>query len=217
MYQHGKRTKQPRSFKILLGVAGILGLAIVVAAVILVRDSGKQSEQKSGGTIVTEIGEDGEDSLKIDEPMFSFELPVDWKLAERRNDEHTNFYIWNSTKQGGNDRKLTLHIDRLPQSYKLVKMLPLSPSDDKFILGNISDDCADFASTQGNAAVEAKWEGVIFMCDPIRNNQTIGTGSVEGGIGSSLKGHNYFFYYEDHNIHPDNNILTKAIRSFRAK
>lgn len=217
MYQHGKRTKPPFSFRILLGVAAIVGMTLIVTAVILSKDLGNRTTPVTGAEIVTEIGEDGSDKIKIDEPLFYMELPVDWKLQERRNDENINFYAWVSTRQGGADRKLTLYIDRLPQNHKLVRLLPLTSSNDRFILGNVSDDCANFVNVKGTEPVEAKWENVAFMCDPIINNQTIGTGTEQGGIAANLKGHKYFFFYEDHNIYPEDSILIQALKSFRAR
>ena len=53
--------------------------------------------------------------------------------------------------------------------------------------------------------------------DPISANQTIGTGTVQSGIAAKIGQHKYFFYYEDHNIRPDDKILQDALRSFVAR
>src|SRR5690606_5693027 len=119
---------------------------------------------------------------------------------------------------------LLLHIDVMPASYKITRIQPLVVSGNGFNLGNLSGHCISFAKdadavrqSQGNAPVEAKWEDVLFMCDPIEANQTIGTGTAEGGIAAKIGKHKFFFYYEDHNIRPDDRILQNALRSFRAR
>lgn len=224
MYQHGKRTKQPRGAAVFLATLGIIGVVVLVAWYIVHKDIAGSSGPKTQVPIITEIGEDKKDVIQINEPLFTFELPADWKQTNRVQSQAANFYEWRSTKAGADDRRLLLHIDTMPQSYKIVRMQPITPNGGKFILGNLSDECINFAKdagneqrAQGNAPVEAKWENVSFMCDPINANQTIGTGTVEGGIAAKLGSHNYFFYFEDHNIHPDSKILSDALKSFVAR
>lgn len=226
MYQHGKRTKAPRNASVFLAALIIIGAVVLVAWYIVHKDVGNSTGPKTDVPIVTEVGVgDGGDKLRVDESLFSFELPADWKLLERKSDsDNINAYIYTATKKGADDRKLTIHVDIMPRSYKLVKMWPISPNGSKFSLGNLSGDCLNFAGgagarqqTQGNAPVPAKWENVSFVCDPIKNNQTIGTGTPDASIGTKLGQHTYFFYFEDHNIYPDDNILRGVLTSFQAK
>ena len=221
MYQHGKRTTRPKDKKVFLKTAFVLGIALIVVAIILRRDLSTSTKEKTTVPIVTEVGEVKGDVIKINEPLFVMELPADWSQTDRKNESYANYYEWHSSKKGGNDRRLLLHIDIMPTSYKITRLLPLIVSVNKFNQGNISGHCVNFATAAvnngSNAPVEAKWEGVTFVCDPIEANQTVGTGLAADGIGAKLGTHRFFFYYEDHNIRPDDKILQDAVRSFQAK
>lgn len=196
----------------------------MVAALILQNDLTTSTDEKTTVPIVTQIEEEKDNTVSIDEPLFTLELPEDWKQTNRVQERYANYYEWRATKQGADNRTIRLHIDILPPTYKVVRMQPLTPSENKFLVGELSGNCINFASdagtgqrASGNAPVEAKWENITFMCDPISNNQTIGTGTEASGIAAKLGGHNYFFYYEDHNIRPDDRIFQDALRSFRIK
>lgn len=224
MYQHGKRTKRVKNPKVMLQTALVLGAALIAVAFVLHRDLATSGDERSTVPIITEVTEEKEDTIKINEPLFTMELPSDWVLKNRFQHNNANYYEWAATKQGIDDRRLLLHIDVMPASYKITRMQPLVVSGNGFNLGNLSGHCISFAKdadavrqSRGNAPVEAKWEDVLFMCDPIEANQTIGTGTAEGGIAAAIGKHSYFFYYEDHNIRPDDRILQNALRSFRAR
>jgi hypothetical protein len=199
-----------------------LGVIMLVGWYIVQNDVGNTTGPKTNVPIVTEVGfgEDGA-TIEVNEPLFSFKLPVDWKLQERKSDPpNINAYTWVATNDGQDDRKLTLHVDIMPQSYKLVKMWPIMPNNNALSLGNLSDDCINFAGTnhsQSTAPVPAKWENVSFTCDPIKNNQTIGTGTPGSSIGTEIGNHTFFFFYEDYNIYPDDGILRGVLQSFQTK
>lgn len=224
MYQHGRRTKRPRNTALFFGTIVIIGVVVLLSWLIVRRDLGSSTGPKSTVPIVTEIGAEEEDTVTLEEPLFRLELPADWTLYERRNESYINAYTWRSTKEGANDRTLTLHINIMPAEYKLARLQPVIPDNNRLLLGNISDDCVNFAggpdraqNNQDNTPFEAKWENVRFMCDPISENQTIGTGTIDGGIATRLKGNTFFFYYQDRNIRPDNKIFRSIIESFVAK
>jgi len=224
MYQHGKKTRRKSNPKVFLHAAFVLGLALIVVALILHKDIVTNEGEHTTVPILTEVSETKGEVIDINEPLFSFQLPKDWIKSNRVQNTAGNYYEWKSTKQGGDDRRLQLHIDIMPASYKLVRLMPINPNGNKLSVGNLSGNCIDFAKdagsqqrSQGNAPVEAKWEGVPFLCDPINANQTIGTGNPETGIATKVGSHNYFFYFEDHNIRPDDNILPAILKSFTAK
>lgn len=200
-------------------MALILGAAIVVGAFILHKDISTGSDERTTVPILTEVAESDKDVVKVNEPQFYLELPSDWVKSKRVQTNSANFYEWKSTKKGADDRRLLLHIDTMPASYKINKLLPLTPNGYSVIQGNLSSECSNFstAKSSGTNTVEARWEDVTFVCDPIVNNQTIGTGTAGTGIGTKIGSHTYFFYYEDHNIRPDSAILTDAVKSFKAK
>jgi hypothetical protein len=223
MYQHGKRTKSPHSMSVFLATVVFVGILILIGWYIVHKDIGNTTAPKTNVPIVTEVGTGtGDEKLIVEETLFKMELPTNWKLQEKKTDiPNINAYIWVSTSKGADDRRLTLHIDIMPTSYKLVKMQPLTANGATFLVGNVSDDCINFANTAGQvsstAPVPARWENVNFICDPIKNNQTIGTGTPGASIGTKLGSHTYYFYYEDYNIYPDNNILREVLQSFIAK
>lgn len=228
MYQHGKRTKIKSNPKAFLQFIFVLGFFFVATAIILRNDIAGSDDEKTTVPIVSEVAGASDKSLMVNEPLFSMKLPEDWSLSNRVQANYANYYEWRSSKKGGDDRLLRLHINIMPQSYKIVRMQPIMPDGNKLKLGNLSSSCIDFAIGAGtvqrpsdNASAEAKWENVSFICDPINNNQTIGTGVPGGGIGATMSGSQgqstFFFYYEDHNIRPDDEILRSALSSFTAK
>lgn len=229
MYQHGKRSRRQKNPRVYLQAAALLGVSLIGVAWILHRDLNIDSQEKTAVPIITEVLGAEEDTITINEPLFTLALPADWKQTNRVQNHVSNFYEWHSTKRGGDDRLLRLHIDTMPPSYKIVRMQPLYVNGRGFRLGNLSDNCMNFAKdagtrqrAQGNAPVEAKWENVTFMCDPINANQTVGTGMFESGIAATLVGsdgrpHSFFFYWEDHNIRPDDKIFQNILKSFQIR
>lgn len=219
LYQHGKRTARQKDRKIFLKVAFVFAVALIGAAWILHKDLATDSKERTTVPIVTNVSEEQGDTIDINEPLFTMKLPSDWKLNRRVQEHYANFYEWQSTRPGANDRILRLHIDILPASYKVVRLQSLIVNGNRFTLGSLSDNCRNFAQLQDNqnAPVEAKWDNITFICDPINANQTIGTGTADGGIAARMGGHQYFFYWEDHNIRPDDQILINAIKSFQSR
>ncbi|MCA9347961.1 hypothetical protein KC867_00965 [Candidatus Saccharibacteria bacterium] len=230
MYQHGKRARRKVGPKVFLQFAFILGLSFVIVALILKNDLSTGKKEKTNVPILSEVKANQDATISIHEPLFSLDLPQDWIQSNRVQNHVSNYYEWQSTKQGGDDRSLQLHIDTMPASHKLVRMLPLTVSGNKFMVGNVSNDCVNYAKdigtrldseANGNHPVEAKWENVTFMCDPITSNQTVGTGLVGGGIAADIVGvdnvsHSFFFYYEDRNVRMDDSILVNIVKSFEA-
>lgn len=227
MYQLGKRTKKKSNPKAFVQFALVLGISFVAVVLILKNDTAITSKEKTTVPIVSEVAGATDDSFDVNESLFGMKLPSDWKLSQRVQAHYANYYEWRSTKQGGDDRLLRLHINKMPESYKLVRMVSIVPKDNKLSVGNISGNCANFATglnaslSNNNQPAEAKWENVSFICDPIENNQTIGTGTPGGSIPTTLKTSqgdtSLFFYYEDHNIRPDDQIFKSALNSFYTK
>jgi hypothetical protein len=224
MYQHGKRVQRPHNYKIFLATIAIIGGVVLGAWFMIHKDIGNATAPKTNVPIVSTVGASAGDTITINETLFTFELPKDWRLKEEVHQTYRNSWTWKGTKQGGDDRTIILHVDVMPLDYKLVKMLPVTSNGDKFLLGTLSDDCANFSGgpstakrNDSNAPFAAKWQDVNFICDPISTNQTTGTGSKADGIGVPLGRHKFFFYYEDHNIRPDNTIFRDAVLSFKAK
>lgn len=226
MYQHGKRTKRKSNPKIFVQAVFVFGLSLIIVAYILRNDMTANHTEKTAVPIVTEVTKGKEEKTKINEPLFSLELPNDWERVGRVQNSSANYYEWHSTTKGGDDRSLKLHIDILPATYKLVRILPVTVNGTSLSLGNVSGNCMDFAKditpgSNDNSVVTAKWENVVFNCDPINANQTIGTGTVGASIGSIMEGssgkHNFFFVYSDHNVRIDDRIFIEIVKSFRIR
>lgn len=222
MYQHGKKPRRKSNPKVFTHTVALLGVTLVAVALILSKDVAPITDKHETVPLYTTIGEDEKDTITVKEPLFSLELPSDWVKFQRVQSKVANYYEWRSTKKHADDRRLQLHIDVMPTNHKFTRLLPLTENGNKFMVGNISGVCRDFAvALSGNAPVDAKWSGITFTCDPISINQTVGTASESGSIGTLLSGnsggsHRYYFFYEDHNISPDNRIFEDALRSFRA-
>lgn len=219
MYQHGRRTRQPRNMAVFLATIAIVGVVVIVAWYIVHKDIAGKTDPKTTIPIVTEVVSSEGDVKKINENYFSMELPADWEFVEHKTGNRINAYIYKSTAKGKNDRMLYVHVDVMPPTYKIVKMQPVYPDGNKLRLGNLSGDCTGFGQhdESSNAEFEAKWENVTFICDPIEANQTIGTGNTTSGISTKLGNHTYFFYFEDHNINPDSIMFRDILQSFIAK
>lgn len=204
-------------------VAVVLGVAVVVGALILQRDLYMGKQAKTSSELVTNISDAPKDVIEVDEPQFYLELPSDWKFVRHNNSGVVNYYEWQSTKTGESDRRLFLHVNKMPPSYKIVKIVPLEVNGEGFTPGNVSPNCITFAKEKGredgtnNAEVEAKWEQVRFICDPVSANQTIGTGTEADGVAAKIGNQRFFFYFEDHNVRPNDQIFINIIKSFRAK
>lgn len=223
MYQHGKKTKRKSNPKVFLNVAFVFGISLIIVAFILQKDIVNEEGQRTTVPILTEVTESLGEVVEVNEPSFSMKLPKDWVKSNRVQTDVANYYEWKSTKKGANDRILRLHMDIMPPNYKIVRLFPITPNGNMLSLGNLSVNCIDFAKdaeaqikAQGNAPVEAKWENVTFACDPISANQTIGTGTEGSGISTKIGSHSYFFFFEDSNVYPDDNILPAVLKSFEA-
>jgi hypothetical protein len=161
----------------------------------------------------------------IDEPMFSLDVPADWKLANRQTSP-VDSYTWESTDSKAAGRAITLYIDTLPTTMGVNRALSVQANGSSITaIGDVSDNCASFTSpTAGQPAVAtpAKWGGAAFLCDlgnyerdvvGIVSNDGINKLNVAGQTGM----HSLFFTYTDNNIQPDFNIFISALQSFRLK
>ena len=162
----------------------------------------------------------------IDEPLYSFTLPPDWKLKAKVNSPREQSVSWRATKKGEDNRTLILYIDTIPADLAVNRLLPVEITGDSMSHGQISDNCANFtlnSNPQSKMPLPAKWQHVDFICDvPNFVQNKVGVGAVGPLNTLSIKGptkdmHRYFLIYTDHNIQPDYTILYNAIRSFKAK
>lgn len=222
MYQHGRKSKRKSGGKVFLQSITVLGLALVIGAYFLHKDLASSTSEKSTVPILTEVKDENADATEIREAEFSMKVPNGWTKTKRVQSNGANYYEY-TTSEKGQDRKLLVHVGTMPEVYKITRLQPIYANGNKLRLGNLSSNCADFAgsaSSGSNEPLSAKWENITFICDPIVNNQTIGTGTSDSGIATQVQGNSgsrkFFFYYEDHNIRPDDKILTDILRTFEA-
>src|SRR5690606_31775928 len=124
-----------------------------------------------------------------------------------------------------------IYVDIIPTNYAVNRVMPVAARGANIVPNDISNNCSTFTKggiaeagqAQFLADENAKWQGEDFLCDlaQVTDNE-IGTSSAEGINTVTVTGpkagkHKYFFLYVDHNIQPNYNIFTNAIRSFKAK
>lgn len=214
----------------------VIGLSILVlggiTALVLADVRKSQSTEISGKAhTILQANDDSINRFRVNEALFTMELPGDWKELKRQNDQTENSITWQSTKSSGDGRSLKLYIDIIPTSLAVNRLMPVLAQGNMIVPGDISENCATF--TQGGTLnvhdaaklkeTPAKWNKVDFICDlPRVNDSRVGTGSAEGKNTVTVTGptkgtHKYFFLYTDHNIQPNHEILTNALRGFTAK
>ena len=225
-----KPAKRRRKTVLVIALTSLLimgGIGYVVR-----RDINKNSNnQVTGKTqVILQAKDDSVNRLNINEALFNMVLPADWKEIKRQNDQIENSITWASTAQGGG-RTLKLYIDLIPVTRAVNRELAITAQGDTILVGDISENCATFTKggTQNvhEAALlketPAKWNTVDFICDlPRVSDNVVGTGSTEGvntvTLTGPLKGtHKYFFMYTEHSSQANYEILSNALRSFKAK
>jgi hypothetical protein len=231
-YRYGHRSERHRPRKVLLVLAGSLLILSLIGGLVFsdLRRNGSQSVEGESKTVTQVIG-DSVQRIAIDEPLYSFELPGDWKEIGRQSTPNEHSVSWQASKKGEDNRYLTLYVDVIPPDIAVNRLLPVSAQGATLSYGDISEKCETFT---GNGTVDAsrgtqlkpapaKWQGVSFICNlPRMVDNQIGTGSSEGinqvtVTGPGKGAHRYFFLYTDRNIQPNYNILYEAVRSFHAK
>lgn len=197
-------------------------------------DVNKSTSIKTGDQTATSYYDAGKNDTKlvIDEKLYSFALPSDWKEVSRSKTP-TDLYIeWQSTEKNYEARTLKLHIDTIPKDFGVNKIIPISVVNNRLVPGDLSDNCANFNTEKYQSGptvqkviekIAAKWEQANFTCD-IGNHErnVIGTAVVNGDYNLALQNssgekHSFFFVYTDHTINPDYQIVNDVLRSFKMK
>lgn len=229
MYQIGHRAFHSKRY---LAVAVVVLLVILCAGLLIWRDLGRNNASTTDSSPVVTTTEQIVQAAKvrIDEPLFSLELPNAWEEVRRQQDPE-QIIEWKGTTRDDNAQSMVLYIDTIPETMAVNRLLPVAAEGSRLSVGNISDNCTAFTDggdltpqTLSNARpTAAKWEQVDFICDlPNYLRNVIGTGSV-GNInrvrvaGSQGAEHSYFFVYTDHGAHPDDSTAVAIIKSFQAK
>jgi hypothetical protein len=223
MYQLGKRSTHTKRALLVALVALLIALAttgLLLANHYLKPDT-KLAQAQGLVTVVT--AQRGE-VQQINEPVFSLEIPKNWKAVTAPKNPY-NIYSWRGTTTEDAPRSLDIYVDTIPANFVVNRLMPVQVADNRLvILNTVSDNCANFTGigtqTPKPDSVKAKWAGVDFLCDMANINRNVtGIGSV-GGINTvTLSGpsgkHSFFFTYTDNSGQPDFTIFTAALQSFK--
>jgi hypothetical protein len=228
-YKFGHRPARRRRTRFLITLAITIVIVGVIAAVVWldIRDNDAAPVEGASHEVAQLLDEDN-NVVKVDEPTFTMELPVDWKQTEHVSNSQENSVTWQATKAHEDNRYMTIYVDVIPKAKAVTRMLPLSAQGNGLVVGEASNNCSTFTKHGDGTGRQdqdepAKWQGLNFICDLGRSiDNEIGTGSTEGvntiSIAGPAKGkHSYFFVYTDHNIQPNTNIFYDALKSFKAK
>ena len=219
----------------MLVITAIVLMVVGVIYFLFIKNIQNKTTISNNKATVTKIDNDNKPSVTINEPLFTFELPGQWKETARDSDPRYHSIQWNYVSKNASGRWVRLYIDTIPASFAVNYLQPVTAFDNGLNIGQLSDNCVTF--TQGatpntsrdisvpnsQAALPARWQKVSFMCDNSHvSHQVVGTGSTEGNnvvtvTGSQNGPHKYFFVYEDDAYHPDYSIFTDALESFKAK
>jgi hypothetical protein len=217
-----KKRRWPKRLVILLVVVGIAALFYWFFS----RDNFKTSG--SATSLKPTNFEEGP-KVHITEPLYSFDLPSDWKELKRQTYPY-KMVTWKGTAREADARTIDVYTDTIPQEVPLNRIIPVTSQDDRLGVSSSSDNCIQFT---GNAATltpyEAtkarptvtQWQGVKFLCDiPNSLRNVTGAASSEAMNRVSLNGvkggkHSYFFVYTDHTAHPEQKTFTDMLISFR--
>jgi hypothetical protein len=230
MYHFGSRLAPWRNYR-KRALTMVIMVLLVVAAI-----AGWYIDNNSGTTIIHNAGVktttiNATPSVQtFNEPVFTIQLPNDWKLINHTVSPY-DIYTWQDTTKYQDNRNLNLYVDTIPITLAVSRLLPVTAEGDLLQLGELSDACINFTgppvpSAQAAQSLPnqlAKWQGINFICDLSNyNNNSIGTSSQQAINTVTLTGpttgrHAFFFLYTDHNISPNYTIFTNALLSFRVK
>ncbi len=167
-----------------------------------------------------------EERQKIDEAVFSFNLPADWKRIPPEQTVYKS-YRYQSGKKNAENRYLTVFVDTIPLDRPVNKAVALRPSGSGLRHGQASENCSEFpgvqSAGQGRLQLKTTWDGVEFICDlDTETRNVIGTSSPGSVNSVRLSGpaagsHSFFFLYEDNNYTPDYSLFYGILDSFKIK
>ncbi len=236
-YQIGlpAQTKRPKKSYLLENLAILVFVAILLAGIywfVVKNANGAAVVKNNDAPRVTQVKLSNK-STKIDEPDFNLELPGSWKETDRNVGINSRNIMWTNITRGGVGRWVKIYIDTIPTDFALNFVMPVSSTGSQLADGQMSDNCVTFTpgadkdTSHDRAKVSAatlpsSYLGVNFICDNSHVlRQLVGSSSKEGVNSVTAAGpkgsHKYFFAYNDDNYHPDYNLFSNILESFKAK
>ncbi len=227
-YDH-RSSKHKKRHAFIVLIISLLVIAILAITILyLINQNTKKIKNVSGpNVLVGQVTDNSSGSTSvINEPFYSFKLPITWHQTKTVSNAIQNSVTWQSFAKDATNRFLTIYLNPIPATYPVNRELPIEAHGSTLSFGSISDNCADFSNagtTKPLTPVLAKWQNVNFYCNsPNFVDNQVGTGT-NGAINSvTLTGnsggtHSYFFLYIDRNSSPDYSILYTILNSFQAK
>ncbi len=227
MYKIGRRSKKrvKRKLWVFILIILIIVCAAIVTGIVYLLNQETEQITVPEKAITREYAPPQEDLKEFHQDSFSINLPSDW-VYKGHVTAPVNVFAYESTKKNEDARRLEIFVDRIPTDKAFNRILPVTIQDNKILVsGSVSGNCVEFTGingvnpqTAGVATLASKWQGVEFTCDVgNRTRNVVGVGTTEHKSNIPLSNHVYYFLYIDHTIHPNYQILEKALESFTAK
>lgn len=164
------------------------------------------------------------ENIKIDNALYTMELPAGWKQTSTNRDSRYNSTQW-QMQDGSKNRWIELYTDRLPVDTAFNKILPVTIVNNEVIIDTLSDNCSKFTTktSEANLKVMSKWQNAPFLCD--LSNMTdniIGVSDKTTGVSLSYAGiatgkHSFMFVYTDRGIPEDEQPIKIALQTLAPK
>lgn len=186
-----------------------------------------QTEIKNGSAEGTTrvISAETAAKARFDEAFFALDLPGDWKRLQADLNGPYKKYSYQSGLKNAENRYLYIYANGIPLDMAVNKAVAVRSEGATLTHGEVSSNCIEFTTpaTPKRLAVQAKWDGVDFLCDMdgVTRNR-VGTSSP-GGINKvelttiGFTKHTFFFVYEDNNNTPEYNIFYDMLESFTVR
>lgn len=228
MYTANKRPKKYRLFlKFVLFLLPFFLVAIGIIWFVFFRNNSDVRSDfiKEGGQVIVAKPA----TIDLSNEYFKITLQSAWVANGKKNPFSDQvYYEFQNKAKGEDNRFLRVYVDVFPKDFALNRLQPISVVDNKIVLtANISDECDTFTGApvdkKDNKVLSdiwmAKWQGIDFVCSMTNPLNYAGTASIDEGLGTTFVNsnkvkHKYFFLYIDHNVRPDFQIFTDALKSF---
>lgn len=122
MYQFGKPVKT-HAPKMWLGIVTVVLIAIAVGYLILVKNQTGTKIKNDTTPLITKIGNGNESSVTVDEPLFTMDLPGQWKETARNSDPHYQSIQWNFAGTPSAGRWIRVYVDSIPADFAVNYLL----------------------------------------------------------------------------------------------
>lgn len=164
---------------------------------------------------------------RYNQPLFSINLPADWKSNPANSESPTPDYIWQGTTKDDVTRWLAVYVDRDLSGLAVNAELHVQGNGRGInVLGDVSPNCISYTKAPhgaGTSSVPSKWQNIPFLCDTGNyERDVVGTVSPDGLNTINFKGtngvtHHFFIVYTDSSYIPDYRLFQAILKTFQFK